>query len=238
MNRRLSQVIGFTVFVLLLAGILQGRTKKPPATHPTEIDKYISAVEQRAAQGDAYAASPGSVFGASSRLGNLYRDQRAYQIDDIVTIAVSDKASAIAKGVTSTSRKTSSKKSITALAGPLSATGALSNLGSLSGTSTLDGQGQTSRETQLSTSLSARVVHVLPNGFLVVQGTKEISVNSERQTVTVKGVCRPQDLSQNNTIASDRLAQLEVRVNGKGVVGDAVRRPFILYRILEGLLPF
>ena len=37
---------------------------------------------------------------------------------------------------------------------------------------------------------------------------------------------------------SDRLAQLEVRINGKGIVNDAVRRPFLLYRILLGLLPF
>ena len=49
---------------------------------------------------------------------------------------------------------------------------------------------------------------------------------------------RPADLLADNTIRSDRLAELEVRVNGKGVVGDAIRRPFILYRLLLGLLPF
>jgi flagellar L-ring protein precursor FlgH len=69
-------------------------------------------------------------------------------------------------------------------------------------------------------------------------GMKRIAVNSESQTVLVKGICRPQDLGQTNQIRSDRLAFLEVQVNGKGVVGDAIRRPFILYRILEGLLPF
>jgi flagellar L-ring protein precursor FlgH len=49
---------------------------------------------------------------------------------------------------------------------------------------------------------------------------------------------RPTDLLSDNTVRSDRLAQLEVRVNGKGVVGDAIRRPNFLYRILLGLLPF
>jgi flagellar L-ring protein precursor FlgH len=49
---------------------------------------------------------------------------------------------------------------------------------------------------------------------------------------------RPTDVSPANTVRSDRLAQLEVRINGKGVVGDAVRRPFFLYRLLLGLLPF
>jgi flagellar L-ring protein precursor FlgH len=80
------------------------------------------------------------------------------------------------------------------------------------------------------------VTHVLPNGYLVVEGTKEIQLNAERQLVVVRGVARPADLL-NNVIRSDRLAQLEVRVNGKGVVGDATKRPFILYRLLAGVLP-
>jgi flagellar L-ring protein precursor FlgH len=62
-------------------------------------------------------------------------------------------------------------------------------------------------------------------------------VNSEQQTVTVRGVVRPEDLNPGNIIRSDRISQLEVRINGKGVVGDAVRRPFFLYRLLLGLLP-
>jgi flagellar L-ring protein precursor FlgH len=56
--------------------------------------------------------------------------------------------------------------------------------------------------------------------------------------VIVRGVVRPADLSPNNVVPSTSLAQLEVRINGKGVVNDAVRRPNILYRILLGLLPF
>jgi flagellar L-ring protein precursor FlgH len=56
--------------------------------------------------------------------------------------------------------------------------------------------------------------------------------------VTVRGIIRPNDLSTANTVRSDQIAQLELKVNGKGVVGDAVRRPFILYRLLLGLLPF
>ena len=54
----------------------------------------------------------------------------------------------------------------------------------------------------------------------------------------VRGVIRPEDLQSGNTIASDRVAMLDIKVNGKGVVGDSIRRPFILYRLLMGLLPF
>jgi flagellar L-ring protein precursor FlgH len=78
----------------------------------------------------------------------------------------------------------------------------------------------------------------MPNGNLVLEGVKQITINSERQTIVVRGVARPTDLTPANQIQSDRLAMLEVTVTGKGVVGDAVRRPFILYRLLLGLLPF
>ena len=84
----------------------------------------------------------------------------------------------------------------------------------------------------------ARIAHVLPNGYLVLEGTKEVIVNSERQVVTLRGIARVMDLTSNNQIRSDRLANLEVRVQGKGIVGDAIRRPNIVYRILLGILPF
>jgi flagellar L-ring protein precursor FlgH len=71
-----------------------------------------------------------------------------------------------------------------------------------------------------------------------VEGTKELQDNSERQAITVRGVARPADLSPANSVDSRHLAQLEVRISGRGVVGDAVRRPFFLYRLLMGLLPF
>jgi flagellar L-ring protein FlgH len=102
----------------------------------------------------------------------------------------------------------------------------------------LQAQGSTTRQSSLTTTLTAEVIAVLPNGNLVVEGQKEIMVNSERQLVTVRGVVRQEDLSPVNSVSSDRLAMLEVRVNGKGVVGDSIKRPFILYRLLLGLLPF
>lgn len=225
--------------LLLLAALnLDGawRRKAPPP--PSPIDRYIEEASLHASQGPGNNASPGSLYGGGGRYGDLFRDPRAYQIDDLITVVVSDRASALARGVTTSSRKTNSSGAITALAGALPAAGALANLATLGGESKLDGQGQTSRETELNTTLSVRVTHVMPNGNLIVQGTKDILVNSERQTVVVRGICRPQDLAPGNTIRSDRLAELEVRVNGKGVVADAIKRPFLLYRILNGLLPF
>lgn len=225
-----------SVAVLALAASAAGKKKtdKPPES---ALDRYVAEATGRQATADTGPAA-GSLFVPGARLADLLRDPRAYQVDDIVTIVVSDQASAVAKGTTDTSRTSSASHSISALGGITRATGPLANLANLSGDQKVQGQGTTSRETVLSTTLSARVTHVLPNGYLVVEGQKENVVNSERQIVEVRGVVRPTDLGPGNSVASNRLAQLEVRINGKGVVGDAVRRPFILYRLLLGLLPF
>lgn len=228
------------LWIALAAGA--AGAKKPAKEPATALDRYIAEAAGRAgapASGPGAAApSPGSLFAPGGRLGDLVRDPRASQVDDIVTIVVADRASAVAKGTTNTARQSSAKYSVGSLLGVPSAKGGLANLAGVNGDSQLQGQGTTSRETVLSTTLSARVTHVLPNGYLVVEGQKENLVNSERQTVIVRGVVRPTDLGPANSVSSNRLAQLEIRINGKGVVGDAVRRPFFLYRLLMGLLPF
>jgi flagellar L-ring protein precursor FlgH len=63
-------------------------------------------------------------------------------------------------------------------------------------------------------------------------------VNSENQVVTLRGVVRPADLTVANTVLSGSVGQMELKINGKGVVNDAVRRPNFLYRLLLGVLPF
>lgn len=215
----------------------RSKNKTAGEEHPSPLDRYLAEVGARSDTGRSQA-SAGSLYAPNARLGDAFRDLRASQLDDLITILVSDRASAVAKGGTNTARKSSAKAGVQALAGPLKAAGALQNLAGATNDQQLQGQGTTSRDSTLTTTLSARVTHVLPNGNLVVEGLKEVGVNSEKQTVSVRGILRPQDLSSSNTIASDRLASLEIRVNGKGVVNDSVRRPFILYRILLGLLPF
>ena len=73
---------------------------------------------------------------------------------------------------------------------------------------------------------------------LPVEGSKDVIINSERQRVVVRGLIRPVDVSPANTVLSNQIADLSMEVNGKGVVGDAIKRPSILYRILTGFLPF
>ena len=222
--------------VALIGPVMAAKKDSANREGPTSLDRYI---EQAISAGAVSpGASAGSTYVQSARLGDLVRDLRAGQVGDIVTILVSDRASATATGTSNTARKSSASGGISALAGPLKAAGPWPNMASMSGNQQLQGQGTTSRASTFTTTLSARVTHVLPNGNLVVEGAKDVWVNSERQSVIVRGILRPTDLSSGNVIQSDRLGDLEVRINGKGVVGDSIRRPFMLYRILLGLLPF
>ncbi|MGH9718609.1 MAG: flagellar basal body L-ring protein FlgH [Bryobacteraceae bacterium] len=233
---RESSTIMIRIAILLALAVALGRAgeKKSPALSP--LDQYIQQAAQPAGGSAGGGASAGSLWSSSAPFGDVARDLRASQVNDLVTVLVSERASASATGDTSTSRKAEAKGGISSVFGPVhSRIGDMLKLGS---DSALQGQGATTRESALATTLSARVTHVLPNGYLVVEGVKDTMVNSERQMISVRGVVRPADLGPGNVVRSDRLAQLEVRMNGKGVVNDAIRRPFSLYRILLGILPF
>jgi len=220
----------------VLVAVSYGADKKKKSSEPSALDRYLQeALKQPTAP---VQPSAGSLWSPASRMTDVGSDVRAAQVDDLVTVVVAEQASAVATGATKTARASAAQSQVAALAGKKSVNGAAQNLLNLNSSQSLDGSGTTSRSATLSTTLSARVTNVLPNGYLVLEGTKDTMVNSEHQVVTIRGVIRPSDLTTGNIITSNQIAQMEIKINGKGVVNDAIRRPNILYRILLGLLPF
>jgi flagellar L-ring protein precursor FlgH len=231
------------ILTLLLVGAVlctaqspnKKKTQTPP--EPSPLDKYIT---------DAYkdgsspqAAHPlGSTWSQNALFSNLGMDLRANRVNDLVNIVVTETFSAVANGDVKTQRQATAQSNIAQLAGVTKTTGPLANLLGTNTQTQLQGTGETSRGAVLTANLSARVTHVLPNGYLVIEGTKRVQVSSENQVVTVRGVIRPVDLAPNNSISSNLIAQMEIQVNGKGVINDTIHRPNILYRILLGILPF
>jgi flagellar L-ring protein FlgH len=211
------------------------KTQTPP--EPSPLDKYISDAYRDNKLPEA-AHPPGSTWSQNALYSNLGLDLKASRVDDLVTIVVNETFSAVANGDVKTQRQATAKSNISQLVGITKATGPLANVLGSSTQTQLQGTGETSRGAVLTANLSARVTHVLPNGYLVIEGTKRVQVSSENQVVTVRGVIRPVDLDPTNSIASNRIAQMEIQVNGKGVIGDSIHRPNILYRILLGILPF
>lgn len=97
-----------------------------------------------------------------------------------------------------------------------------------------DGNGQTSRSGTVRSVVTARVVNIDPEGNLVLEARQEVAVNDESQLVEVYGIARPLDITPDNYIPSNRLADSTIRINGTGAVADSQRRG-IVFRFLKWL---
>ncbi len=230
----LAVILAFCLATLGGQAKSQKTNSQRPST-PSQIDKIL---EDLRAHPQRQSLSPGSTYDPTGRLSDVSRDLRAANLNDFLTVVISDHSSASSSGGTSTKRKRQASANISALAGVTRAAGPWANLAGAAGNAELDGQGLTNRTSDLSTTLTARVIAVLPNGNLIVEGSKLVQINSEKQKVTLRGIARWNDITPANQVSSDRLADLEVLIDGRGVVNDAVKRPNFLYRMLLGMLPF
>lgn len=222
------------IVMLALTGATGCVSKKVQASDPTDLRSYVDNAHRLAAEN---GTNEGSLWKGNGYRSNLFRDPKARYINDVVTIIVSESTQALASADASSSRSTSATAGFNNLFGLEKAISELPTLVSGESAASFAGKGATSRATTLATTLTARVIDVLPNGYLVVEGMREIKVNNESQGVYLTGVVRPEDVSSNNTVVSAAVAQMAVRVQGRGVVSQPIK-PGWLYRILTGVMPF
>ncbi len=184
------------------------------------------------------AANP-SLFSEAAPNLFLFRDFKARTVNDIVTIQIVESATASNSANTSTNKNGDVSVSAPNVLGLEKGKSALSFANILSGASALNfaGTGSTSRTGQLQAFVSARVVEVLPNGDLVIEGTKEVTINRERQILNIRGLVRSRDVSANNVVFSTSIANMEVKFDGKGIVSDA-NKPGFLYKLFQWVTPF
>ena len=185
-------------------------------------------------------ARAGSVW--RGQLTTLYGDQRAKQVGDIVTVRIVEVSQASEKATTDTSRKSETSAGISNFFGleanpngPLKTPGSLINAGM--GKNDFSGSGETTRAGSLSATITARVMDVLPNGNLAIEGKREIYVNNEKKEILVQGIIRPRDIAFDNSILSTQVADAKVIYTGIGVVGEK-QRPGWLARVLDFAWPF
>lgn len=173
----------------------------------------------------------------TDRSGSLVTDLRARRAGDIVTIIVDEQSSAEKRAETDLERDSSFSSTLTppAFERPAWLKNLLVSLQtSGEGKSKYGGDGKTSRTDRATAVLTARVARVLENGNLVLEGRRLVRVNDETQTLVVSGVVRPYDVGPDNTVASSRIADGEVRLEGKGSVSDR-QRPGLIQRIFDFL---
>jgi flagellar L-ring protein precursor FlgH len=164
-----------------------------------------------------------------STFPSLYSDNRAHRVGDVVTIYIVEFATA------SNSSSTSTDKKSTATASG-SGTGALKFLpvfGMEGGTAAaFRGEAKTARNGVLKAKMTARITAVDDNGNFVIEGSREVTVNSDRQLTVLQGIVRPEDITSDNVVYSYNIANAKISYRGKGTVNTG-QRPGILTRLIN-----
>lgn len=175
-------------------------------------------------------ALPGVVISDGLSMPDDYRafvgDRRAFRVGDTLTVLILESTTAESAAVTGGNRKAAFSANISD--GSHHFKGGLAIQGDTSGSA------RTTRRGQIQANVSVRVVELLAQGLMRVRGEQAVVINKERQQIRVSGIVRLDDISNDNTVLSYRLADGQFDITGDGVLADAQRRHFIL-RFLEWL---
>ena len=231
--------VGLALALALVLPAFSLAFPSPKKAKADSTSRYLDEYLRRARSANPAAPqTAGSLWVASGPLSAPAVDYRARTAGDLVVIHLVDNFTAATTGENKQQRQFAAQSSVTNLLGKLRANNSLQNL--LNGTSShsLDGKGQSTMSSNVSMNLAAQVIEVLPNGVLVVQAARDITVGNDRQTVILRGIVRPGDLAPDNSISSNSIADLEVEIKGKGAVAEASRQPNILVRTLLKLFTF
>jgi flagellar L-ring protein precursor FlgH len=190
----------------------------------------------------AAPAAAESLWRAGSRA--FFKDQRAAQVGDIVTVVVNMTDAANVQNGTTATRTGTETAGLpnflgleTTLPRIINKNLSTSSLIDSTSTNTNNGSGTIKRNETVTLRLAGVITQVLPNGNLVVAARQEFRVNSELRELTVTGVIRPQDIASDNTIAHDRLAEARISYGGRGTLTD-LQQPRYGQQLMDILLPF
>jgi flagellar L-ring protein precursor FlgH len=170
-------------------------------------------------------------------------DFKARKKGDTVTVVITEQASASKQASTGTSRGSSISAGVPNLMGlETNMTGIrnwmdLSKLINASYDSKYDGSGKTTREENLKATITAKVIDVIGNGNLIIEGKRNVKVNNEDQVIVLTGTVRTRDISADNVVNSIYIADARINYSGKGVISDR-QRPGWLLNILDVVWPF
>jgi flagellar L-ring protein precursor FlgH len=216
---------------LLLPLLLAGCSHQSAEVKSPAFDEQIPRPQP------SYAS--GSLWQASST--GLAEDLKARRRGDIVTVVISEQASASKQAATATARGTTMSAGMPNLLG-LEKTGIknwldLTNLLNANFSSKFDGSGSTSRAETLQATISAKVLEVIPNGNLMIEGRRNVKVNNEDQIIVLTGTVRSRDVTADNTIPSSLIADARINYSGKGIISDR-QKPGWLMNVLDSVWPF
>jgi flagellar L-ring protein precursor FlgH len=224
--------------------VAASRGKQDPAERPlntgsdpaaASLDSYLTRVrsDNRAVQ-----SSNGAIWTDAGRLTRMSTDVRAMRPHDLISVVVSESLAASTDGTVKNSRASNANSGISGLIGTLHAGNALQNLVNQNSSAGLSAQGTSATNSSLTTTFGGQVLEVLPNGMLVIEAARQVEFSQQTQTIVLRGLVRPEDISQQNQILSTAISSMELQVRGKGIVNDYTHRQNALVRLLEKVLIF
>jgi flagellar L-ring protein precursor FlgH len=206
-----------------------------PNVAAASLSSYLDRVR---AENSNVQAVPGSIWIDSGRLTRMATDVRAMRPHDLISVVVSESLAASTDGTVKNSRASNASSAISGLFGTLHAGNALQNLINQTSSSGLNAQGTSATNSSLSTTFGGQVIEVLPNGMLVIEAARQVEFSQQTQTIVLRGLVRPEDISQQNQVLSTAISSLELEVRGKGIINDYTHRQNALVRLLQKILIF
>jgi flagellar L-ring protein precursor FlgH len=183
--------------------------------------------------------NPNSLWRNGSRA--FFKDQRAHQVGDILTVKVNLNDTAEFQDQTNVQRSATEDSALTGFLGSNTITSARAPLpGAILNTNSdtqSDATGSINRQDQLVTNVAGVVTQLLPNGNMVIEGKQEIRLNSEMRELLVAGVVRPEDIESDNTIDLSKIAEARLAYGGKGTLTN-IQQPPWAQQAAEIILPF
>ncbi|NJB66983.1 flagellar L-ring protein precursor FlgH [Desulfobaculum xiamenense] len=229
---------GYAIFLLATLGLA---ACTPAQKMPEPMPVLTQPVEQPAPPQD----NPGSLY-SPGEADFLFTDNRARRVGDIVLVNIVETSSGKHKADTTSDRTANMNMGIENFFGrgkaKLPLVGSIGDTGTTpllkaGVANTFEGTGETSRSSNVSATVAARVVQVLPGGVMQVEGARQVKVNNETQILVVRGLVRSKDVRPDNSVTSNQLANAQIEYYGQGVLADK-QRPGWLTRILDNAWPF
>jgi flagellar L-ring protein FlgH len=204
---------------LLCGALAEAKTTKKNSPAQLRSD-YLARIQEQ----DMPAANRtvGSLWSPGAELSDFSTDYKARKLNDTLVVLVSVQTTAAQSGDVNSSRAFQTASAITGFAGQTNTNG-VNPLFNANSSTTLKGSGATDSSTSFQTSMTAKVIAVLPSGNLVVEAQRKIFMNNQHEDITIRGVVRSNDIGPNNTIASSALGDLEIEMKGKGIISDSTR---------------
>lgn len=174
----------------------------------------------------------------------FFKDQRATNIGDILTVLIEIDDEAQMENETERKRSSEENAGLNSILGYEASLNRIlpqavnnASLADFGADSNHKGEGSIEREEKIEVKLAALITQILPNGNFVLRGSQEVLVNFEKRVLTVDGVIRPQDISINNTINYDQIAEARITYGGQGHITD-VQQPRYGQQVYDILFPF